>query len=81
MIARAIETGDTRGLMKAVVDAESGVILGVAILGQEGGETMSVLQMAMTGDIKWQQIKDMVFAHPLYAESLNNLFMKLEDES
>jgi AhpD family alkylhydroperoxidase len=28
-----------------------------------------------------RQIKDMVFAHPLYAESLNNLFMKLEDES
>ncbi len=80
-VARAIETGDTRGLMKAVVDAESGVILGVAIVGQEGGETMSVLQMAMTADIKWQQIKDMVFAHPLYAESLNNLFMKLEDES
>ncbi len=80
-VARAIETGDTRGLMKAVVDAESGVILGVAIVGQEGGETMSVLQMAMTGGIEWHQIKDMVFAHPLYAESLNNLFMKLEDES
>lgn len=80
-VARAIETGDTRGLMKAVVDAESGVILGVAIVGQEGGEIMSVLQMAMTGGITWQQIKDMVFAHPLYAESLNNLFMKLEDES
>jgi len=80
-VARAIETGDTRGLMKAVVDAESGVILGVAIVGQEGGEMMSVLQMAMAGGITWQQIKDMIFAHPLYAESLNNLFMKLEDES
>jgi dihydrolipoamide dehydrogenase len=80
-VARAIETGDTRGLMKAVVDAESGLILGVAIVGQEGGEIMSVLQMAMTGGITWQQIRNMVFAHPLYTESLNNLFMKLEDES
>jgi len=80
-VARAIETGDTRGLMKAIVDADTGKILGAAILGQEGGEVMSVLQMAMVGNITWHQIKDMIFAHPLYAESLNNLFMKLENES
>lgn len=77
-VARAIETGDTRGLMKAVVDADSGKILGAAILGPEGGEVMTVLQMAMIGNITWMQIKDMVIAHPLYAESLNNLFMQLE---
>ncbi len=76
-VARAIETGDTRGLMKAVVDADTGKILGATILGPEGGETMSVLQMAMAGGITWHQIKVMVFAHPLYAESLNNLFMQL----
>lgn len=80
-VARAIETGDTRGIMKAVVDAESGAILGVAIVGQEGGEVMSVLQMAMTGGITWQQLKNMVFAHPLYAESINNLFMQLEQSN
>ena len=79
-VARAIETGDTRGLMKAVVDAKSGKILGAAILGAEGGEIMSVLQMAMFGNITWMQIKDMIFAHPLYAESLNNLFMQLEKD-
>lgn len=80
-VARAIETGDTRGLMKAVVDAKSGKILGVAVIGQEGGEIMSVLQMAMVGGIGYKQIREMIFAHPLYAESLNNLFMQLvEDE-
>ena len=77
-VARAIETVDTRGLMKAIVDARSGKILGDAILGSKGGEIMSVLQMGMFGNITWMQIKDMVFAHPLYAESLNNLFMQLE---
>ncbi len=76
-VARAIETGDTRGVMKAIVDADSGKILGAAVLGQEGGEVMSVLQMAMVGGISYQEIADMVFAHPLYAESLNNLFMTL----
>ena len=73
--ARAIENGDTRGMMKAVVDAKSGKILGASILGTEGGEVVSVLQMAMLGGIKWQQIHDCIFAHPTYSESLNNLFM------
>jgi pyruvate/2-oxoglutarate dehydrogenase complex dihydrolipoamide dehydrogenase (E3) component len=77
-VARAIETGDTRGFMKAVVDADSKKILGVAVLGQEGGEIMTVLQMAMEGGITYDRIRYCVFAHPLYSESLNNLFMGLE---
>lgn len=76
-VARAIETGNTRGMMKAVVDAPTGKILGAAILGEEGGEIMTILQMAMMGDIRYEQIRDMIFAHPLYAESLNNLFFNV----
>jgi dihydrolipoamide dehydrogenase len=78
-VARAIETGDTRGLMKAIVDADTKKILGVAIVGAEGGEIMSVLQMAMLGGITYDRIRYCVFAHPTYSESLNNLFMVLED--
>ena len=78
-VARAIENGDTRGIMKAIVNADTGEILGVAIVGQEGGEIMTVLQMAMIGGVTWQQIKDLPIAHPLYAEALNNLFMQLEN--
>jgi pyruvate/2-oxoglutarate dehydrogenase complex dihydrolipoamide dehydrogenase (E3) component len=78
-VARAVEVGDTRGFMKAVVDAKTKKILGAAILSQEGGEIMSVLQMAMEGDITYDRIRYCVFAHPLYSESLNNLFMTLED--
>lgn len=77
-VARAIETGDTRGFMKAIVDADTKKILGVAVLGQEGGEIMSVLQMAMEGGITHDRIRYCVFAHPLYSESLNNLFMTIE---
>jgi pyruvate/2-oxoglutarate dehydrogenase complex dihydrolipoamide dehydrogenase (E3) component len=77
-VARAIETGDTRGLIKAVVDIKSGRILGVAVLGSQGGEIMAVLQMAMMGKITYPEIRNMVFAHPTYAESLNNLFMTLD---
>lgn len=76
--SRGIETGNTKGLMKAVVEKSTGQILGAALLGEEGGEVMSVLQMAMLGGFTASQIRNQIFAHPLYSESLNNLFMTLE---
>lgn len=77
-VARAIEVGETRGFMKAIVDADSEEILGCAILGVEGGEVMAVLQTAMLGGLRYSVIKEAVFAHPTLAESLNNLFMTLD---
>lgn len=73
-VARALETGEPRGLMKAVVDADTGLILGCAVLGVEGGELMAMLQLAMMGDIPYPRLRDAVFAHPTLAESLNTLF-------
>jgi pyruvate/2-oxoglutarate dehydrogenase complex dihydrolipoamide dehydrogenase (E3) component len=76
-VARAIEVDETRGLMKAVVDAESGQILGFTMLGIEGGEIMSAVQLAMQGRLPYPALRDGVFAHPTLAESLNNLFASL----
>jgi pyruvate/2-oxoglutarate dehydrogenase complex dihydrolipoamide dehydrogenase (E3) component len=78
-VARALETDETRGLMKAVVDADNDQILGAAILGVEGGEVMAVLQMAMMGGVPYPVLRDGVFAHPSFSESLNNLFANLEE--
>jgi pyruvate/2-oxoglutarate dehydrogenase complex dihydrolipoamide dehydrogenase (E3) component len=78
-VARAIEVGDTRGFMKAVVDPKTKKILGAAVLGPEGGEIMTVLQMAMEGGITYEQLRFFVFAHPTYSESINNLFLGLVD--
>jgi pyruvate/2-oxoglutarate dehydrogenase complex dihydrolipoamide dehydrogenase (E3) component len=77
-VARAIELGETRGGMKAVIDADTNQILGCAVLGIEGGEVMAVLQVAMMGHLPYTVIKEGVFAHPTLAESLNNLFLTLD---
>ncbi len=77
-VARALEMSETRGFMKALVDRRSGQILGCTILGVEGGEIMSMLQIAMMGRLPYTAIKEAVFAHPTLAESLNNLFMTLD---
>ena len=77
-VARGIETGETLGMMKAIVDADTKQILGAAVMGEQGGEVMSVIQMAMMGNITYEQLRDNIFAHPLYAESLNNLFLDMK---
>lgn len=78
-VARALETDETRGFMKAVVDADTQQILGCAILGIRGGEIATVLQVAMIGQLPYTAIRDGVFSHPTVAESLNNLFTQLEE--
>ena len=77
-VARALEIDESRGFMKAIVDAESGQILGCAVLGVEGGEIMAMLQMAMMGKLPYTVLREAVFAHPTLAESLNNLFTMFE---
>ena len=76
-VARALETDETRGLMKAIVDAKSQQILGAAVLGVEGGELMSMIEIAMMGKLPYTALRDGVFAHPTFAEALNNLFGKV----
>jgi pyruvate/2-oxoglutarate dehydrogenase complex dihydrolipoamide dehydrogenase (E3) component len=79
-VARALELDEPRGFMKVIVDAENSQMLGAAILGIEGGEIMSQIQLAMMGKLPYTVLRDGVFAHPTLAESLNNLFGHFENE-
>jgi len=72
-VARALEVDESRGFMKVIIDAASGRIVGCAILGIEGGEIMSMIQIAMMGNLTDTQLRNAIFAHPTLAESLNNL--------
>ena len=78
-VARALETDESRGMMKVVVNSENGKILGFSCLGLEGGEIMSVVQAAMMGGVTWWQMREAIWAHPSLAESLNNVWGFLED--
>jgi pyruvate/2-oxoglutarate dehydrogenase complex dihydrolipoamide dehydrogenase (E3) component len=79
-VARAIEVDETRGFMKAVVDADTNQILGCAILGIEGGEVAAMLQIAMMGGVPYTTLRDTVFAHPTLSESLNTLFAAVDED-
>ncbi|GCE45797.1 pyruvate/2-oxoglutarate dehydrogenase complex dihydrolipoamide dehydrogenase (E3) component [Thermosporothrix hazakensis] len=77
-VSRALEVDEPRGVMKALIDPESKQILGCAILGIDGGEIMSMIEIAMMGKLPYTALKDGVFTHPTLAESLNSLFTSIE---
>ncbi|GHO62259.1 mercuric reductase [Ktedonobacter sp. SOSP1-52] len=77
-VARALETDESRGFMKAIVDPQTKQILGAAVLGLEGGEVMAMLQIAMMGKLPYTALRDGVFSHPNLSEALNNLFSILD---
>jgi pyruvate/2-oxoglutarate dehydrogenase complex dihydrolipoamide dehydrogenase (E3) component len=77
-VARSLETDESRGLVKAIVDADSGQILGCTVFGLEGGEIMSMVEIAMMGRLPYTALRDATFAHPALAEGLNTLFMTLD---
>ena len=78
-VARAIETNEETGFIKALADPKTKQILGAAVIGEQGGEIMSMLQLAMMGKITYDVLRCAVFSHPLYAEALNNLFLAFDD--
>ena len=72
-VARAIERGETKGLMKIVVNADNDRILGATILGPEGGELVQILMALMMADAPWTLFKDAMFIHPTLAEGFFSL--------
>jgi pyruvate/2-oxoglutarate dehydrogenase complex dihydrolipoamide dehydrogenase (E3) component len=77
-LAGTSEGGETSRLMTAIGDAGTGEIVGAALLGIEGGELMSMLEIAMMAHLPYTALREAVFAHPTLAEGLNTLFTSME---
>lgn len=73
-VPRANTEGESRGMLKAIVDAKSKQILGFAALCHNGGEIASCVQVAMLAGMPYDQLRNIIFSHPTMCESLNLLF-------
>jgi pyruvate/2-oxoglutarate dehydrogenase complex dihydrolipoamide dehydrogenase (E3) component len=80
-VLRTRATGETRGFMKALLDARSDRILGFTMFGPEAGEVMAVVQTAMLAGMPYTGLRDAIFAHPTMAEGLNALFSAVPPSS
>lgn len=76
-VPRAKTLGQTDGLLKAIVDTETGYILGCSLLCHTAGEIISTVQMVMQAQMPYTVLRDGVLTHPTMTEGLNLLFSKL----
>jgi probable pyridine nucleotide-disulfide oxidoreductase len=77
IIPRARTSGHTLGVMKGVIDAATGEILGVTLLAANAGEMISTVEVAMIGKLPYTTLRDAVLTHPTMTEGLNYLFAGL----
>ena len=78
-VLRARAIGETRGFMKALIDANSDHILGFTMLGADAGEVIAVVQTAMLAGLPYTGLRDAILTHPTMAEGLTVLFANVAD--
>jgi pyruvate/2-oxoglutarate dehydrogenase complex dihydrolipoamide dehydrogenase (E3) component len=76
-VARAIETGETAGTMKVLLDPATERILGASIAGAEAGELIHVFVVMMQAGAPARALVDTECVHPTFAEGLQSLVMRL----
>jgi pyruvate/2-oxoglutarate dehydrogenase complex dihydrolipoamide dehydrogenase (E3) component len=72
-VSRAIERDETAGLMKIIVNGQTDRILGAAILGSEGCETVQILGAMILAGAPYTVLKGAVYIHPTMAEGFFGL--------
>ena len=77
-VARAIETDETAGVMKVLIDPASERILGAALVGADAGELIHIFVALMKAGASARAIVDAEFVHPTFAEGVQSLVMRLE---
>jgi pyruvate/2-oxoglutarate dehydrogenase complex dihydrolipoamide dehydrogenase (E3) component len=73
-IPRTRTTNETRGFLKALINADNDQILGFTGFGIGSGELMATVQLAMRAGIPYQVVRDQIIAHPTLSEGLVFLF-------
>ena len=77
-VGRAVEKGETDGLMKIVADADTKEILGAAILGTGGDEAIHAILAAMNAGMTSEQLRWAVPIHPTVSELIPTLLLSME---
>ena len=77
-VARAIETDETAGVMKVLLDPATERILGAAIVGAQAGELIHVFVPLMQAGVTARALVDAEYVHPTLAEGLQTVVMKLK---
>jgi pyruvate/2-oxoglutarate dehydrogenase complex dihydrolipoamide dehydrogenase (E3) component len=70
---RARIVGDTRGLMKFVIDADTDQILGAALLCVDSQELVNTVALAIRHQVTASELRDAIYTHPSATEGFNEV--------
>ena len=73
-IPRAKTLGEMDGLLKAIIDKNTGKILGCMLFAPDSGEVINTVAIAMKAGLDYTFLRDFIFTHPSMSEALNDLF-------
>ncbi len=73
-VPRARILNDIQGLLKSVIDADTGKILGCSLFCVDASEMINTIQLAMNAGVDYRVIRDMIFTHPSMNEAFNELY-------
>jgi pyruvate/2-oxoglutarate dehydrogenase complex dihydrolipoamide dehydrogenase (E3) component len=77
-VGRAREAGETQGFMKVLVDADTQLLLGAAILGLNGDEVVHALLDVMAAKQPYTVISRAMHIHPTVSELVPTLLQQLK---
>lgn len=80
-VGRAVEKGESQGFMKVVVDADTRMILGAAILGVTGDEVIHSLLDIMYAKAPYTTISCAMHIHPTVSELIPTLLQELRPQA
>lgn len=72
-IPRARTLGETEGLFKVVIDADTNKIVGCTLFGPESSEVLNSVAIAMKAGMDYTFLRDFIFTPPSMSEALNDL--------
>ena len=70
---RARIVGDTRGIIKVIVDATTDLVLGATVFCVDSQETINLVALAMRHDVTATELRDTIYTHPSSTEALNEV--------
>jgi len=80
-LGKAQATGDTTGFCKVIADANSGMILGVHIVGAHAADLIHEAAIAMQLGATVSQVADTIHAHPTLAEGMMEAAEDADDKA
>ena len=66
------------GLLKAIIDADTNLILGAHLFCEDSYETINLVKLAMDAKIPYTVLRDTIYTHPTMTEGLNDLFATVQ---